>query len=88
MIAWTGIVNDPRSLACGSVPQPDGVIVAGRNQCLAVRREDQCSDFLNMSRQSSQFRAVGHVPEPDRIVISPGSQQLAIGADGHRVDRA
>ena len=52
------------------VPEPDGAVLAGRGQRLAVRREDDGSDVCRVAPEGAQQAPCLNVPDTDEPVDS------------------
>ena len=67
------------------VPQPDGAILAGAGQQVAVRPKCQPGDFVRVPGQGQQKLPARHVIDPNKAVVAADGKPMPVGADGHRL---
>ena len=74
-------------LAGLDVPEPDGLVLAARDERLPIGREGQVLDGIGMPpKGTGQLPAGAHLPELDRPPVVPGRQRLAIGRERDGLD--
>ena len=85
-VARIGLGDVAGQLALGDVPQPDGLVVAGRGEGVAVGAEGDRVHRPSVAAESLKLLAGGEVPELDGVVVAPGRQGLAVRAEGQGVN--
>src|SRR6266481_4243430 len=70
------------------VPEPHGLVRAGRGHISTVRRKCDACHLLGVSLKFVQLLAVGHRPESDAFVVAGRGKCLAISRECDRVNVA
>src|SRR5581483_10624158 len=76
-----------RDLGRGEVTQPDGAVLAGRRQGLAVRSDSDREAATPMALVGKSLLARRHVPQLDQAIDRARGQRLAVGGEGQGLNR-
>jgi hypothetical protein len=72
--------------AVRQVPKPNGRVVAGADEHLAVRCDSKRAHPGRVAFQRPLLCYMGHVKQLDRLITASGDQELGIGGKGYRAD--
>src|SRR5262249_51759303 len=70
------------------VPDPNGLVHAGRGEPVTVGAEGHAEDVVDVAAQREDFLPGRCVPELDRLIQARGREAAAVGAEGHAPQRA
>jgi hypothetical protein len=69
------------------LPEPNGLVMTGRSQSLAIRAERHREDWTSVATQDNRrYLKLVQVPEPGRVVKASRGQPLIIGAKDGSID--
>src|SRR3569833_3210482 len=74
------------ALACGRVPELDGVVVGSRCERAAVAREGYGLDAVSTPFERLAALACGRVPELDGVVVGSRCERAAVAREGYGLD--
>src|SRR5436190_24360165 len=73
-----------RLLLAPQVPELDGLVLAGRDEALAVPAEGDAARGAGVPLERENFLGGARVPDTHRLVPAARGQPLAIRTEGHR----